>query len=61
MAIGSIAIAVTVAQRHSRAADRRLTGAWKVTPFFDPETLEPVSEVYVLSRDERAAATPAPG
>lgn len=52
---------MTVAQRHSRAADRRLTGAWKVTPFFDPETLEPVSEVYVLSRDERAAATPPPG
>ncbi|WP_299729899.1 DUF6151 family protein [uncultured Tateyamaria sp.] len=39
------------------AIPARLTGGWKATPFFDPATLEPVAEIYVLSKDERAAAT----
>ena len=40
------------------AIPARLTGAWKTTPFFDPNTLMPVRDVYVLTKDERAAATP---
>ncbi|MFL4471948.1 DUF6151 family protein [Tateyamaria armeniaca] len=40
------------------AVPARITGTWKNTPFFDPDTLEPTSEIYVLTKDERAAATP---
>ncbi|MEO9572438.1 MAG: DUF6151 family protein [Tateyamaria sp.] len=40
------------------AIPARFTGSWKNTPFFDPDTLEPVSEIYVLSKEERAAVTP---
>lgn len=43
----------------SRALPRRISGKWKNTPFFDPETLKPVADIYVLTREERAAATPA--
>ena len=39
------------------AIPARITGGWKQTPFFYPDTLEPVREVYVLGKDERAAAT----
>ncbi|MEM6374247.1 MAG: hypothetical protein AAF727_15935 [Pseudomonadota bacterium] len=39
------------------ALPARLTGAWKNTPFFDTETLQPVAEIKVLSRAERAAAS----
>ena len=43
----------------SRALSRRFSGKWKDTPFFDTETLTPVSDIYVLSAEQRAAATPA--
>lgn len=36
---------------------RRLSGAWKKTPFFDVATLKPVRDVYVVSAAERAALT----
>jgi len=39
------------------AIPARVRGTWKTTPFFDPVTLEPVSEIYVLNKKERAAAT----
>lgn len=44
----------------TRALGHRLTGQWKQTPFFEVETLAPVADIYVLSKDERAAATPTP-
>lgn len=40
------------------ALQARIFGTWKNTPFFDPTTLQPVSEIYVLSKDERDAVTP---
>ncbi len=40
------------------AVPARITGSWKNTPFFDPDTIEPVSEIYVLNKEERAAVTP---
>ena len=43
------------------AIPARITGTWKKTPFFDPDTLEPVAKIYVLSREERAAASAGPG
>ena len=39
----------------TNALPSRLTGGWKETPFFDIDTLEPVREVYVVSKAERAA------
>ena len=38
----------------SRIAAARITGRWKQTPFFDPETLAPVREVQVVDKDVRA-------
>ncbi|MEP2892497.1 DUF6151 family protein [Tateyamaria sp.] len=43
----------------SRAVSRRISGKWKNTPFFDAESLKPVADIYVLSKDERKAATAA--
>ena len=40
------------------AISARITGGWKNTPFFDPDTLEPVADVYVLTKEERASVTP---
>ncbi len=39
------------------AIPARISGSWKVTPFFDPETLEPVREVRILGKAERDAVT----
>jgi hypothetical protein len=42
------------------AIPARLTGTWKTTPFFDRDTLAPVRDVYVLTKNERAAASTEP-
>ena len=39
------------------AIPARLSGGWKQTPFFDATTLQPVRDVYVLTKEERATAT----
>nr|WP_170417505.1 DUF6151 family protein [Ruegeria atlantica] len=42
----------------TRVAKSRLSGSWKNTPFFDPDTFAPVAEPVVLSKSERAALYP---
>ncbi|MBO9444580.1 DUF6151 family protein [Ruegeria sp. R14_0] len=42
----------------TRVAKSRLSGSWKRSPFFDPETAEPVAEPVILSKAERAALYP---
>ena len=42
----------------TRLAKSRLSGSWKNTPFFDPETAEPVAAPLTLSKSERAALYP---
>jgi len=39
----------------SRAIGSRLSGRWRINPFFDTETGRPVAPPKVLSKDERAA------
>lgn len=41
-----------------RAVKSRLSGRWKHTPFFDPQTHEPVVTPTLISKDERAALYP---
>lgn len=38
-----------------RVVKSRLSGSWKNTPFFDPETQAPVARPTVISKSERAA------
>lgn len=40
-----------------RVAAARVTGRWKDTPFFDTDTLKPVSAVHVVPKAERAEIT----
>lgn len=42
----------------TRALASRLSGSWKATPFYDVETGKPVITPTVLTKDQRAAATP---
>jgi hypothetical protein len=39
----------------ARVARQRLSGRWRVTPFFDPETGEPTRPVHVIPKAERDA------
>ncbi|WP_419739965.1 DUF6151 family protein [Ruegeria sp.] len=41
-----------------RVIKSRLSGGWKNTPFFDPESFEPVVTPTVISKEERAALYP---
>ncbi len=41
-----------------RVIKSRLSGGWKNTPFFDPESFEPVVTPAVISKEERAALYP---
>ncbi|WP_253283427.1 MULTISPECIES: DUF6151 family protein [Ruegeria] len=41
-----------------RALQSRLSGRWKKTPFFDPETGDPAVVPNVISKDERVALYP---
>ncbi len=43
-----------------RMAASGLSGRWRVNPFVDPETREPVAAPRVLTREERAALYPGP-
>lgn len=41
----------------SRTIAARLSGSWKQTPFFDMKTLQPVADVKVVPKEERAQIT----
>lgn len=38
-----------------RMITSRLSGRWRTTPFFDPNTGEPVAPIHVIGKEERAA------
>ncbi|WP_235216134.1 DUF6151 family protein [Ruegeria halocynthiae] len=42
----------------TRVAKSRLSGSWKDTPFFNPDTGKPVAEPIIPSKAERAALYP---
>jgi hypothetical protein len=52
----SVATAAAVLRLMSRAALDRIGGAYRSNPFFEPETLQPIRGVHVLSQAERARA-----
>ena len=37
------------------ALGKRFTGAWRKTPFFDPDTKQPIAPVVLISREEKKA------
>lgn len=39
----------------ARALGKRLSGGWKKTPLFDPNTKLPIAEVLLISREEKRA------
>lgn len=51
-------VVATVGGVLRRAISARLTGGWRNSPFFDPETGTPTAPVRVLSKSERAALYP---
>ena len=52
---GSLAVLVSVLASLFSA---RVSGRWKDTPFFDPESRKPVASPHLLTREERATLYP---